>query len=106
VLGGTEGDDTLGYDIVVDTDKNRLMFEVKATTGDLAEFVLTEVEIVRAQNLKRRERYHILFVSHVLERDLRRIQLLPNPLDPRYGRFYRTIGEGLRYRFNLAERQE
>ena len=103
VLGDGQGDDTLGYDLVIDTDKHRLMFEVKATAGDSAEFVLTDVEMLRAQSLKRRERYHVLFVSHALDSDLRQIRRLPNPLDPHFARFYHIVGQGLRYRFRVAD---
>jgi hypothetical protein len=79
------------------------MFEVKATIGDQPEFTLTDAEIARAQNLLGRERYEILFITHVFDGDQRRIHRLPNPLDRRNGRFYRPIGDGIRYRFELGE---
>lgn len=106
VLGDADGDDTLGYDIVVDTDKQRIMFEVKATSDDTTEFHLTNAEIMRARNLKRHERYQILFVTHALDSNLRRIHLLPNPLQPRNARFYRTVGDGIRYRFDITTPSE
>ncbi|GIF52464.1 uncharacterized protein DUF3883 [Asanoa ferruginea] len=103
ILGDNEGDDTLGYDLVVDDKKLRIMFEVKSTTGDHAEFQLTDLEIARAQHLKRRERYEILFVTHVLDGERRRIHRLPNPLDPKTSRLYRTVGDGVRYQFTFAD---
>ena len=101
VLGDGAGDDTLGYDLIVDGQRLRLMFEVKATTGDQTEFTLTDAEIARAQNLRKRERYEILYITHVFDGDLRRIHRLPNPLDRRHSRFYRPIGDGIRYRFDF-----
>ncbi len=101
-LGDGEGSDDLGYDLRVDHKRLWLLLEVKATTGDDAEFLLTGAELVCAQNLTRSERYEILFVTHVLDGERRRIFRLPNPLDSRSRRLCRTVGNGVRYKFALA----
>jgi hypothetical protein len=96
--------DTLGYDLIVEQSETRLFFEVKASAREPGEFVLTTTEITRARSLKRRERYYLLYVTHALNSDLRRIYRLPNPLDPKSARFFRSVGEGLHYRFALQPR--
>ncbi|GAA0318212.1 DUF3883 domain-containing protein [Streptomyces polychromogenes] len=102
VLGDGLGDDSLGYDLVVETKRASLLFEVKSSAGSEGEFVLSPTEIARARSLKKRETFQVLYVSHALDADLRRIHLLPNPLHPRSARFFRSVGEGLRYRFQLS----
>lgn len=101
VLGDKRGDDTLGFDIRVDDRRTCWFYEVKASIGSAGEFLLTAGEIARAQNLKHRERYSVLYVEHALNSDLRRIYQLPNPVDPRNSQHFRTVGEGIRYRFEL-----
>ncbi|MFF6835783.1 sacsin N-terminal ATP-binding-like domain-containing protein [Streptomyces sp. NPDC012438] len=102
VLGDGLGDDTLGYDLVVERKRSSLLFEVKSSAGGEGEFVLSPTEIARARSLKKRETYHVLYVSHALDADLRKIHLLPNPLHPRSAHLFRSVGEGLRYRFQLS----
>lgn len=104
VLGDGLGDDTLGYDLIVEQPRTRLFFEVKASPREPGEFVLTATEVARARSLKKRERYYLLYVAHALNSDLRHIYKLPNPLDPKSARFFRAVGEGLRYRFDLQPR--
>jgi hypothetical protein len=106
VLGDGMGDDTLGYDLIVERKWSSLLFEVKSSAGGEGEFVLSPTEIARARSLKKRETYHILYVSHALDADLRKIHLLPNPLHPRSAHFFRSVGEGLRYRFQLSRTGE
>lgn len=106
VLGDGMGDDTLGYDLVVETKRARLLFEVKSSAGGEGEFLLSPTEIARARSLKKRETFHVLYVSHALDADLRRIHRLPNPLHPRSAHFFRSVGEGLRYRFRLSRTEE
>ncbi|WSS89863.1 DUF3883 domain-containing protein [Streptomyces sp. NBC_01176] len=106
VLGDGMGDDTLGYDLIVERKRSSLLFEVKSSAGGEGEFVLSPTEIARARSLKKRETYHILYVSHALDADLRKIHLLPNPLHPRSAHFFRSVGEGLRYRFQLSRTGE
>ncbi|MGW3421314.1 sacsin N-terminal ATP-binding-like domain-containing protein [Streptomyces phaeochromogenes] len=102
ILGDALGDDSLGYDFIVEQRRARLLFEVKSSAGGAGEFLLSPTEITRARSLKKRETYHVLYVAHALDSDMRRIYLLPNPLDPRSARYFRSVGEGLRYRFQLS----
>jgi hypothetical protein len=102
LMGDGRGDDTLGYDLVVDEPRRRIYYEVKATSGDATEFVLTDLEMLRAQTVRKRERYAVLYVTHALDGDMRAIHELPNPLDPANAGFFRSDGQGFRYRFRLA----
>ncbi|WP_392900672.1 sacsin N-terminal ATP-binding-like domain-containing protein [Streptomyces sp. LN699] len=106
VLGDGMGDDTLGYDLVVERKRSSLLFEVKSSAGGEGEFVLSPTEIARARSLKKRETFHVLYVSHAFDTDMRKIHLLPNPLHPRSAHFFRSVGEGLRYRFQLSRTGE
>lgn len=103
LVGDGRGDDTLGFDIRIDDERVCWMYEVKASVGLASDFLLTASEIARAQSLKRRERYCVLYVEHALNSGLRRIYQLPNPVDPRNARLYRTVGDGVRYRFQVHE---
>jgi Domain of unknown function (DUF3883) len=102
LLDGAGGDDSLGYDFEVLSRQRRLLFEVKATTGDAVEFDLTDAEIRAAQSVRRTERYHILFVAHALTSDERAIYLLPNPFAAEGIGRYGTLGSGLRLRFDIS----
>lgn len=102
VLGGDEGDDSLGYDFEVLTPRRRLLFEVKASVGDQCEFELTDAEIRAAQGLRRSDRYYVLFVTKVLTSDERALYLLPNPFSTEAVGLYRTMGSGLRLGFDLC----
>jgi hypothetical protein len=101
VFGDGLGDDTLGYDLVVERRRHRLFFEVKSASRDSTEFVLTANEIAKARSLRKMESYHLLYVAYALDSKLRRIHELPNPLDPAHAHFFRSLGEGMRYRFDL-----
>ncbi|MBT8227012.1 MAG: DUF3883 domain-containing protein, partial [Dactylosporangium sp.] len=102
LLGDDGGDDSLGYDILVEQGRRRLMFEVKSSEHEASEFLLTPAEITRARGLRKNERYAIIFVANVFDSTERRIYLLPNPFDPARSGVYRPIGEGVRYRFSIA----
>jgi len=100
LLGDNRGDDSLGYDFkIVTSDRVRLL-EVKATVGEHPEFTLGETEVRRAQNLAPDEEYIILFVTHVLDTNQRRITVLPNPLDHGGLNHYHVIGRAIRLQFN------
>jgi len=103
VLGDGGGDDTLGYDFEVHHGKLRLLCEVKATVGDDTEFTLTPAEMACAQQLRRNERYRVIFIQRALEPDAFRIRVLPNPMSPQYRQQYRFAGEGVRLRFVPSE---
>jgi hypothetical protein len=100
VLGGHEGDDSLGYDFEVVQKSQTLHFEVKATTTDTCEFQLTESELRAAQSA-RRGTYRILFVRNALDKNRRSLNVLPNPFEQASLGKYRVMNEGLRYRFSL-----
>lgn len=84
------------------------MFEVKATVGRRCEFELTDAEIRAAQGLRWSDRYLVLLVSHIPNSDKRAIQLLPQsvPFTANATGRYRTIGSGLRWASNSADRSE
>ncbi len=100
-IDGTGGDDSHGYDFEILTPRRRLMFEVKATTGAGFEVDLTDLEMRAARGVRRNEQYHILFVAHALTSEERAIYLLPNPLGQQGIGRYRTVGSGLRLKFEL-----
>jgi hypothetical protein len=105
VLGGTSGDDELGYDfeVFVKRGSTSYLFEVKATTGDDSVIELGATELEASQRLARSNRYRILFVPHALDAGQRRVFVLPNPFS-KYGRgSFETTGAGIRYRFRLEE---
>ncbi|MFI9064330.1 protein NO VEIN domain-containing protein [Streptomyces sp. NPDC053429] len=60
VLGDGMGDDTLGYDLVIERQRSSLLFEVKSSAGGEGEFVLSPTEIARARSLRKRETFHVL----------------------------------------------
>ncbi len=100
------GSDDLGYDFAVVLKTKAVYFEVKATMGDLPEFELGDSEVKRARACtgrgRTKEEYQVLFVSHVLDSRRRRLDVLPNPLDPAFQTFYRFPGAGLRCLFQPA----
>jgi hypothetical protein len=102
VLGGSAGDDGLGYDFEVRGSGRRLYFEVKASTGDAVEIELGASEVAMAQRVASHDQYRILLVRNALDSTRRRIHILPNPHSERGVRFYRQVGSALRYRFQLA----
>jgi hypothetical protein len=99
VLGGSEGDDTLGYDFDVITRANTFLFEVKSSVDDGTDFELTESEVNAARLHIGRDAYRIIYVRNVLEMDRTSILLLPNPFTRRGQEAYRIAGSGLHYRF-------
>ena len=105
VLGGHEGDDSLGYDLEVVQKSQTLRFEVKATSTDACEFQLTESELRAAQSA-RRGTYRIIFIRNVLDSGRRTLHVLPNPFDDQSRGKYRVMNEGLRYRFDLGPAEE
>ena len=95
------GDDSLGYDFIVRQASGDLFFEVKATTGDLAEFELGESEVRMAQEHARNGRFRVLYVTRVLDGADRSITVLPNPFGSTSRDRFRLVGEGVRLRFTL-----
>jgi hypothetical protein len=101
VLGGKEGDDSLGYDFEVPSGTTTLYFEVKSTAGDQTEIEFSDRELIAARNYARGTRYRILYIPNVLDPSQRSIHVLPNPFSERARDFYNVVGSGLRYRFSL-----
>lgn len=91
------GDPRLGFDFRVATSETEWLYEVKATTGDLCEFELTDNEyrVAAATAADRSRRYRILFVQNVFDLDHCRVMELPNPAGPGL-RNFETIGRSSR----------
>jgi hypothetical protein len=102
LIGDGRGDDRLGYDFRVITTERTRLFEVKATTTSITEFTLGETEVLRAQDLRPDEEYLILFITHVLDSQRRRIISLPNPFAPEGLGRYRFAGHSVRLQFELG----
>ncbi|MFF6843449.1 sacsin N-terminal ATP-binding-like domain-containing protein [Streptomyces tanashiensis] len=100
LAGGQPGDDRLGYDFLIHDGDATYLYEVKASTGSSGEIVLGESEVRRASRLKPDETYFIVYVSHVLDRDLRAIAVLPNPFGAPDLAGYELVSTQLRLRFN------
>jgi Protein NO VEIN, C-terminal len=100
VLGGAEGDDTLGYDIEVITQASTFLFEVKSSIDDGTDFELSDAEVNAARLHVGRDAYRIIYVRYVLDPARTTILLLPNPFTKRGQETYRFIGSGLHYRFS------
>ena len=103
ILADGKGSDSLGYDFIVKTHDRTWLFEVKATTEETPEFALGESEVRRARDVSSDEEYVIVFVTHVLSPEKRRIHPLPNPLGPGGLQYYRVAGRALRLQFDLHE---
>lgn len=101
-FGGGEGDDTAGYDFLVQTPSVDWMFEVKSTLEDGCEFELTSNELRVASSASRtgRRRYRILYVPHVFSPENWCVFELPNPMDRETQAQFSVVGRGsLRLRF-------
>ena len=81
-FGRSEGDDSAGYDFLVQTPNVDWMFEVKSTLEDGCEFELTSNELRVASSASRtgRRRYRILYVPYVFCRTC--AVHIPTPLRP------------------------
>jgi hypothetical protein len=101
-FGGGEGDDSAGYDFLVQTPTVDWMFEVKSTLEDGCEFELTSNELRVASSASRtgRRRYRILYVPHVFSPENWCVFELPNPMDKETQAQFSVVGRGsLRLRF-------
>lgn len=102
VVGGHEGDDTLGYDFEIHQKSQSLYFEVKATAGDAFEFEFAASE-VRAAAAARKATYRIIFIRNALDPQMRELLVLPNPLDPDHAAAFHQLNTGMRLRFSPEE---
>lgn len=101
-FGGSEGDDSAGYDFLVRTPSADWMFEVKSTLEDGCEFELTSNELRVASSASRtgRRRYRILYVPYVFSPEKWCVFELPNPMDKETQAQFSVVGRGsLRLRF-------
>jgi len=101
-FGGSEGDDSAGYDFLVQTPTIDWMFEVKSTLEDGCEFELTSNELRVASSASRtgRRRYRILYVPHVFSPEKWCVFELPNPMDKETQAQFSVVGRGsVRLRF-------
>lgn len=101
-FGGSEGDDSAGYDFLVQTPTVDWMFEVKSTLEDGCEFELTSNELRVASSSSRagRRRYRILYVPYVFSPGRWCVFELPNPMDKEAQAQFSVVGRGsLRLRF-------
>jgi hypothetical protein len=101
VVGGSVGDDALGFDFEVPVGRTSYLFEVKAMVGDEMQIELGESEVLTAQRHARTDRYRILYMPFALDPARRAIHVLPNPFAERGRSLYQLAGSGLRYRFWL-----
>jgi hypothetical protein len=101
VLGGSLGNDSLGFDFEVPVGRTSYLFEVKATVGEEMQIELGESEVLAARQHARTDRYRILYIPFALDAASRAIYVLPNPFAERGRDLYQLEGSGLRYRFQL-----
>lgn len=99
---GSAGDDNLGYDFRVVTERNEWLYEVKSAMDAGGEFELTarELEVAGSASLERKRRYRILYVPFVFNPAQWRVLPLSNPAAPNTRDRFRVLrGGSVRYRF-------
>ncbi|PZU18672.1 MAG: hypothetical protein DI589_23920 [Shinella sp.] len=99
---GSAGEDSLGYDFRVVTERNEWLYEVKSAMDAGGEFELTarEIEVAGSASLERKRRYRILYVPFVFDPAQWRVLPLSNPAAPiTRDRFQVVRGGSVRYRF-------
>ena len=93
-------DDRVGYDFELTVGGKRLLVEVKATQDDSEVLNLGETEVRAALDAARhRRKYILLRVSHALSATPR-LEVLPNPYDPKSAKYYSFEEAGMRIRFH------
>lgn len=100
---GSLGDDGLGYDFRVVTERNEWLFEVKSAMDAGGEFELSsrELEVAGSASLERKRRYRILYVPFVFDPTQWRVLQLSNPAAAFTRDRYRILrGGSVRYRFD------
>ena len=101
-FGGSEGDDSAGFDFRVNTPNAEWLYEVKSSLEDNSEFVLTANEIRVASSMSKdgRRRYRILYVPYVFTPEKWHVLILPNPMgDTTRNRFTMVGRDSVRLRF-------
>ena len=101
-FGGSEGDDTAGYDFLVKTPQADWLYEVKSSLEDSGEFELTanEHRIASIESKDGRRRYRILYVPYVFSPEEWYVLELPNPMGETTRKKFSRVGRGsVRFRF-------
>ena len=101
-FGGSEGDDTAGYDFLVKTPQADWLYEVKSSLEDSGEFELTanEHRIASIESKDGRRRYRILYVPYVFSPEEWYVLELPNPMGETTRNKFSRVGRGsVRFRF-------
>ncbi|MYD94619.1 MAG: DUF3883 domain-containing protein [Chloroflexi bacterium] len=104
-FGGSQGDDTAGYDFCVKTPQAEWLYEVKSSLDQGGDFELTpnEMRVAAGVPTYGRRRYRILYVSFVFSPSLWTVLELPNPMDQRTRDQFNQVGRGsVRFRFERA----
>lgn len=93
---GAAGDDSLGYDFRVVTERNEWLYEVKSAMDAGGEFELTarELEVAGSASLERKRRYRILYVPFVFDPGQWRVLPLSNPAAPNTRDRFRVLRGG------------
>ncbi|MDX3854887.1 protein NO VEIN domain-containing protein [Streptomyces sp. AK02-01A] len=95
------GGDELGYDFRIGSSRQPLLFEVKASQGEVGQIELGESEVPTAQRHTGSDRWRILMVTSVPEPSRLRVAMLPNPFSPRGRDLYQEEGGALRLSYRL-----
>lgn len=101
---GEMGDDSLGYDFRVVTQRNEWLYEVKSALDEGGEFELTarELEVAGSAAMDRKRRYRILYVPFVFDPSRWRVLSLRNPVGEKTRDRFRVIRTGsVRYGFDV-----
>ena len=101
---GAAGDDSLGYDFRVVTEKNEWFYEVKSALDKGGEFELTakELEVASRAASDGKYRFRILYVHYVFDPDQWRVSVLKNPVGKDTRNRFKVIRTGsVRYGFEI-----
>lgn len=101
---GEKGNDSLGYDFRVVTQRNEWLYEVKSALDEGGEFELTarELEVAGSAATDRKRRYRILYVPFVFDPSRWRVLTLQNPVGEATRNRFRVIRTGsVRYGFDV-----
>lgn len=101
--GGSEGNNSLGYDFRVVTARNEL-YEVKSAQDAGGEFELTanEIKVAGSAMSEGRRRYRILYVPYVFDPTRWRVMPLQNPLGEYTRNRFKVVRSGsVRYHLDF-----
>ncbi|MDC0708745.1 DUF3883 domain-containing protein [Stigmatella sp. ncwal1] len=106
VFSDNEGDDSLGYDFQVVSDRYTWHIEVKASLDTSEQFELGSSEVRKALELanKRRQRYRILHICNLNGEP--EVRFLPNPYDQNQRDRFIIDEAGMRVRYREVRDEE